>query len=29
MMFERATGVALKSIPYRRGGPLLQDLLGG
>jgi len=29
MMFERATGVAMKSIPYRGGGPLLQDLLGG
>ena len=29
MMFERASGVAMKSIPYRGGGPLLQDLLGG
>ncbi len=29
MMAERATGVALKSIPYRGGAPLLQDLLGG
>lgn len=29
MMFERATGVTLKSIPYRGGAPLLQDLLGG
>jgi len=29
MMFERATGAAMKSIPYRGGGPLLQDLLGG
>ncbi len=29
MMFERATGVALKSIPYKGGAPLLQDLLGG
>lgn len=29
MMVERATGVPLKSIPYRGGAPLLQDLLGG
>lgn len=29
MMFERASGVPMKSIPYRGGGPLLQDLLGG
>jgi tripartite-type tricarboxylate transporter receptor subunit TctC len=29
MMFERATGIALKSIPYKGGAPLLQDLLGG
>lgn len=29
MMFERATGVPMKSIPYRGGAPLLQDLLGG
>jgi tripartite-type tricarboxylate transporter receptor subunit TctC len=29
MMFERAAGVALKSIPYKGGAPLLQDLLGG
>ena len=29
MMFERATGVAIKSIPYRGGAPLLQDLMGG
>ena len=29
MMLERATGVPLKSIPYRGGAPLLQDLLGG
>ncbi len=29
MMMERATGVPLKSIPYRGGAPLLQDLLGG
>ena len=29
MMFERASGVALKSIPYKGGAPLLQDLLGG
>ena len=29
MMFERAAGVAMKSIPYKGGAPLLQDLLGG
>jgi tripartite-type tricarboxylate transporter receptor subunit TctC len=29
MMLERASGVPLKSIPYRGGAPLLQDLLGG
>ena len=29
MMLERATGLPLKSIPYRGGAPLLQDLLGG
>lgn len=29
MMVERATGVAMKSIPYKGGAPLLQDLLGG
>jgi tripartite-type tricarboxylate transporter receptor subunit TctC len=29
MMFERSAGVAMKSIPYKGGGPLLQDLLGG
>lgn len=29
MMFERAAGVALNSIPYKGGAPLLQDLLGG
>jgi tripartite-type tricarboxylate transporter receptor subunit TctC len=29
MMFERASGAPMKSIPYRGGGPLLQDLLGG
>lgn len=29
MMFERAAGVPMKSIPYKGGGPLLQDLLGG
>jgi len=28
-MFERASGAPMKSIPYRGGGPLLQDLLGG
>lgn len=29
MMLERATGAGLKSVPYKGGGPLLQDLLGG
>ena len=29
MMFERATGVPMKSIPYKGGAPLLQDLMGG
>lgn len=29
MMFERAAGVPMKNIPYKGGGPLLQDLLGG
>lgn len=29
MMFERASGVPLRSIPYKGGAPLLQDLLGG
>jgi len=29
MMFERGAGVALKSIPYKGGAPLLQDLMGG
>lgn len=29
MMFERAAGVAMKSIPYKGGAPLLQDLMGG
>jgi tripartite-type tricarboxylate transporter receptor subunit TctC len=29
MMVERATGVPMKSIPYKGGAPLLQDLLGG
>ncbi len=29
MMLERAVGAGLKSIPYKGGGPLLQDLLGG
>ena len=29
MMFERAAGLTLKSIPYRGGAPLLQDLMGG
>ena len=29
MMFERASGVPFKSIPYRGGAPLLQDLMGG
>lgn len=29
MMFERGAGADFKSVPYRGGGPLLQDLLGG
>jgi tripartite-type tricarboxylate transporter receptor subunit TctC len=29
MMFERGSGVTLKSIPYKGGAPLLQDLMGG
>lgn len=29
MMVERASGVPLKSIPYKGGAPLLQDLMGG
>ncbi len=29
MMFERASGLAFKSIPYKGGAPLLQDLMGG
>jgi tripartite-type tricarboxylate transporter receptor subunit TctC len=29
MLFERGSGVAFKSIPYKGGAPLLQDLLGG
>jgi tripartite-type tricarboxylate transporter receptor subunit TctC len=29
MMFERSAGVPLKSIPYKGGAPLLQDLMGG
>ena len=29
MSFERAAGVPMKSIPYKGGAPLLQDLLGG
>jgi tripartite-type tricarboxylate transporter receptor subunit TctC len=29
MMFERAAGLKMASVPYRGGGPLLQDLLGG
>lgn len=29
MMFERAAGVPMKSIPYKGGAPLLQDLMGG
>ncbi len=29
MLFERGSGAPFKSIPYRGGGPLLQDLLGG
>ena len=29
MLLARSSGVALSSVPYRGGGPLLQDLLGG
>ena len=29
MMVERAAGVDMKSIPYKGGAPLLQDLMGG
>lgn len=29
MMFERAAGLPIRSIPYKGGAPLLQDLLGG
>jgi tripartite-type tricarboxylate transporter receptor subunit TctC len=29
MLFERGAGVSFKSIPYKGGAPLLQDLLGG
>ena len=29
MMFERASGVPFRSIPYKGGAPLLQDLMGG
>ena len=29
MLLERASGVELKSVAYRGGAPLLQDLLGG
>ncbi len=29
MMFERASGLPLRSIPYKGGAPLLQDLMGG
>jgi tripartite-type tricarboxylate transporter receptor subunit TctC len=29
MMFERLAGVPMKSIPYKGGAPLLQDLMGG
>lgn len=29
MMFERAMGLDMKSVPYRGGAPLLQDLMGG
>ncbi len=29
MQFERGSGAPFKSIPYKGGGPLLQDLLGG
>ena len=28
-MFERESGAAMKSIPYKGGAPLLQDLMGG
>ena len=29
MLFERGSGAPFKSIPYKGGAPLLQDLLGG
>lgn len=29
MLLARASGVPLNNVPYRGGGPLLQDLLGG
>lgn len=29
MLFERGSGVPFKSIPYKGGAPLLQDLMGG
>jgi tripartite-type tricarboxylate transporter receptor subunit TctC len=29
MLLSRASGADLKSVPYRGGGPLLQDLMGG
>ena len=29
MVFERGAGVEMKSIPYKGGAPLLQDLMGG
>jgi tripartite-type tricarboxylate transporter receptor subunit TctC len=29
MMFERAAGIRLTSVPYKGGAPLLQDLMGG
>lgn len=29
MLLSRAAGVPLNNVPYRGGGPLLQDLLGG
>lgn len=29
MLFERNSGVPFKSIPYKGGAPLLQDLMGG
>lgn len=29
MMLERAAGIDIKSIPYKGGAPLLQDLMGG